>query len=118
MTARQSGLTVAPRTARVRIFSLVRSFPLPDPVSFPPLPLPPKVLLAAAPLILLPALALPALAQQESWRLQRGSKVGPETRIEPVDCVTDANKVTTCGTKVVNPKGITPAKPSYQPFSN
>ncbi|MBM5784054.1 MAG: hypothetical protein FJ076_04250 [Cyanobacteria bacterium K_DeepCast_35m_m1_288] len=62
-------------------------------------------------------LELPALAQVESFLWGPGSNVGPETKIEPQNCVTAAEGSITCDTKVVNPPGDTPAKPQYRPFS-
>jgi hypothetical protein len=62
-------------------------------------------------------LELPALAQVESFLWGPGSNVGPETKIEPQNCVTAADDSITCDTKVVNPPGDTPAKPQYRPFS-
>ena len=64
------------------------------------------------------ALASPALAQSQHFLLGPGSNVGPETKIEPKNCVTAADGSITCDTKVVNPKGDTPAKPVYAPFSH
>jgi len=69
-------------------------------------------------LLSLPLLPMPALAQRETWRLQRGSSVGPETEVKPTDCVTAPDGTVTCNTKLENPKGNTPAKPSYNPFPN
>jgi len=63
-------------------------------------------------------LHLPASAQVESFMLQRGSNVGPETRVKPTNCVTAADGSVTCNTVIENPPGTTPAKPKYQPFKN
>ncbi|MBV2351877.1 hypothetical protein KUL97_09180 [Synechococcus sp. HK05] len=62
-------------------------------------------------------LELPALAQVESFLWGPGSNVGPETKVEPQNCVTGPDGSITCDTKVVNPPGDTPAKPQYRPFS-
>ncbi|WP_366664500.1 hypothetical protein [Vulcanococcus sp. Clear-D1] len=62
-------------------------------------------------------LELPALAQVESFLWGPGSNVGPETKIEPQNCVTAPDGSITCDTKVVNPPGDSPAKPQYRPFS-
>ena len=62
-------------------------------------------------------LSLPAVAQVESFLWGPGSNVGPETKIEPSNCITAADGSITCDTKVVNPPGDTPAKPQYRPFS-
>jgi hypothetical protein len=59
----------------------------------------------------------PALAQVESFLLGPGSNVGPATKVEPVNCVTAPDGSITCGTKIVNPEGDTPAKPQYSPFN-
>jgi hypothetical protein len=62
-------------------------------------------------------LSWPAMAQVESFLWGPGSNVGPETKIEPQNCVTAADGSITCDTKVVNPPGNTPAKPLYRPFN-
>ncbi len=62
-------------------------------------------------------LASPGLAQSQRFLLGPGSNVGPETKIEPKNCVTAADGSITCDTKIVNPKGDTPAKPLYAPFN-
>lgn len=64
---------------------------------------------------LLPAAAL---AQSESYLLGPGSNVGPATKIQPTNCTTAPDGSVTCDTKVVNPKGNTPARPQYSPFNN
>jgi hypothetical protein len=61
--------------------------------------------------------ATPSLAQVESFLLGPGSKVGPATKVEPTNCVTAPDGSITCGTKIVNPEGDTPAKPQYNPFN-
>jgi hypothetical protein len=63
------------------------------------------------------ALAGPGLAQSQRFLLGPGSYVGPATTIEPKNCVTAADGSITCDTKIVNPKGDTPAKPIYAPFN-
>ena len=63
------------------------------------------------------ALAGPGLAQSQRFLLGPGSNVGPETKIEPKNCVTAADGSITCDTKIVNPTGDTPAKPIYSPFN-
>ncbi|MFM8525689.1 MAG: hypothetical protein ACKOCM_08730 [Cyanobacteriota bacterium] len=64
------------------------------------------------------ALMAPAArAQSESYILGPGSNVGPATRIKPTNCKTAADGTITCDTKVVNPKGDTPARPQYSPFN-
>ncbi len=82
-------------------------------------PLPGKTLQGlVAGLGLAAALASPALAQSQRFLLGPGSNVGPETKIEPQNCVTAADGTITCDTKIVNPKGDTPAKPQYSPFNH
>ena len=73
--------------------------------------------LAVAALLLLATAAAPVQAQVESFLWGPGSNVGPATKVEPTDCVTAADGTITCGTKIVNPEGDTPAKPQYRPFS-
>jgi hypothetical protein len=69
-------------------------------------------------LLLLLGASLPASAQSESFLLGPGSKVGPATKVKAKDCVTQPDGTVTCNTKLVNPTGDTPAKPSYSPFKN
>jgi len=59
-----------------------------------------------------------ALAQAESFMLQRGSNVSPDTRVKPTNCVTAQDGSVTCDTVIENPPGNTPAKPIYLPFKN
>lgn len=71
-----------------------------------------------AAMALLPGIA-PALAQVQTFTLKRGSNVGPSTKVVPTNCVTSkTDGSVTCDTKVVNPPGDTPAKPSYNNFRN
>ncbi len=65
----------------------------------------------------LPAHALPNLAQGESYLWGPGTSVGPATEVE-ADCKPNLDGSVTCNTKLVNPPGDTPAKPSYQQFGN
>lgn len=61
----------------------------------------------------------PAAAQVQQFILGPGSSVGSETKVEPRNCVTDPTTgAISCDTKLVNPPGDTPAKPSYTPFGN
>ena len=60
----------------------------------------------------------PAAAQVEKFMWGPGSKVGPNTKIKPQNCVTAKDGSLTCDTKVENPPGDTPAKPSYNTFKN
>ena len=61
-------------------------------------------------------LSAPARAQVESFLWGPGSNVGPSTRVEPKNCRTAADGTITCDTQLVNPEGVTPAKPHYSPF--
>lgn len=73
---------------------------------------------APALLLALAALAQPAVAQVEEFMLQPGSKVGPETRVKPTNCVTAPDGSVTCDTELENPPSSTPAKPQFNPFRN
>lgn len=73
------------------------------------------VLLAWAALVLP---AAPALAQVQKYMLERGSKVGVESKVETKNCKTAADGTMSCDTKIVNPRGMTPAKPSYSPVND
>ena len=65
------------------------------------------------------AVTAPAQAQVQTFTLKRGSNVGPSTKVVPTNCVTNPKDGSvTCDTKVVNPPGDTPAKPSYSNFRN
>ena len=60
----------------------------------------------------------PALAQRESWLLGPGSSTGKGSKVVPTNCVENTDGSVTCDTKIENPPGDTPARPSYQPFTN
>ena len=60
----------------------------------------------------------PVMAQRETWLLGPGSSTGKESKVVPTDCVENADGSVTCDTKIENPSGDTPARPSYQPFTN
>ena len=60
----------------------------------------------------------PVMAQRESWTLGPGSSTGKESKVVPTNCVKNADGSITCDTKIENPSGDTPARPSYQPFTN
>jgi hypothetical protein len=71
------------------------------------------------------AFALLALAPSALWaqslryNLGPGSRVGVPTEVEPTDCVTDPKDgAVTCNTKLKNPPGESPARPSFEPFNN
>ena len=60
----------------------------------------------------------PVLAQRETWLLGPGSSTGQESKVVPTNCVEGTDGSITCDTKIENPSGDTPARPSYQPFTN
>lgn len=60
----------------------------------------------------------PVAAQSESFLLQRGSQVGPATRVKPMNCVTAPDGSVTCDTTLENPPGDTRARPEFSPFGN
>lgn len=61
---------------------------------------------------------LPARAQVETFMLQRGSNIGPETKVIPTNCVSASDGSVSCDTQIINPPSATPAKPQFQPFRN
>ena len=61
---------------------------------------------------------LPARAQVETFMLQRGSNIGPETKVIPTNCVSASDGSVSCDTQIINPPSATPAKPQFQPFKN
>jgi hypothetical protein len=61
---------------------------------------------------------LPARAQVETFMLQRGSNIGPETKVIPTNCVAASDGSVSCDTQIINPPSATPAKPQFQPFRN
>jgi len=60
----------------------------------------------------------PARAQVETFMLQRGSNIGPETKVIPTNCVAASDGSVSCDTQIINPPSATPAKPQFQPFKN
>ena len=60
----------------------------------------------------------PLTAQTETWMNGPGSSTGKGSKVVPTNCVKNDDGSVTCDTKVENPPGTTPARPSYQPFSN
>ncbi len=62
--------------------------------------------------------ALPLMAQTERWINGPGSSTGKASKVVPTNCVKSDDGSVTCDTKVENPPGTTPARPSYEPFSN
>ena len=64
------------------------------------------------------AATAPVMAQRESWMLGPGSSTGKESKVVPTNCVETTDGSVTCDTKIENPSGGTPARPSYQPFTN
>ena len=71
-----------------------------------------------APATLLVGIAAPVQAQVQNFLLQRGSKVGTESKVKAKNCTTAKDGTIQCDTEIVNPPGVTPAKPSYNPFKN
>jgi hypothetical protein len=61
---------------------------------------------------------LPVRAQVETFTLQRGSNIGPETRVTPTNCVSGSDGSVRCDTQIINPPSSSPAKPQFQPFKN
>jgi hypothetical protein len=61
---------------------------------------------------------LPARAQVETFTLQRGSNIGPETKVMPINCVSASDGSVSCDTQIINPPSASPAKPQFQPFKN
>ena len=85
---------------------------------FPDASVQPLLVASLAAMALLLGMA-PTLAQVQTFTLKRGSNVGPSTKIVPTNCVTSkTDGSVTCDTKVENPPGDTPAKPSYNTFKN
>ncbi len=50
--------------------------------------------------------------------LERGSNIGPETKVIPTNCVSASDGSVTCDTQIINPPSASPAKPQFQPFKN
>ena len=61
---------------------------------------------------------LPARAQVETFTLKRGSNIGPETKVMPINCFSASDGSVTCDTQIINPPSSSPAKPQFQPFKN
>jgi hypothetical protein len=74
--------------------------------------------LPTAALLSLAVGVLPARAQVETFTLQRGSNIGPETKVTPINCVSGSDGSVRCDTQVINPPSSSPAKPQFQPFKN
>jgi len=60
----------------------------------------------------------PVQAQAQRFLWSPGPSVGPETKIEPTNCVTGADGSITCDTRLVNPPSDTKAKAQLDGFSN
>lgn len=60
----------------------------------------------------------PVRAQVETFMLERGSNIGPETKVVPTNCVTASDGSVSCDTRIINPPSSSPAKPQFQPFKN
>jgi hypothetical protein len=74
--------------------------------------------LPAVALLSLIAGLLPVRAQVETFMLERGSNIGPETKVVPANCVTASDGSVSCDTQIINPPSSSPAKPQFQPFKN
>lgn len=74
--------------------------------------------LPAAAVLLLVLGLQPARAQVETFMLERGSNIGPETKVIPTNCVSASDGSVTCDTQIINPPSASPAKPQFQPFKN
>jgi hypothetical protein len=61
---------------------------------------------------------VPVRAQVETFTLERGSNIGPETRVTPTNCVSASDGSVRCDTQIINPPSASPAKPQFQPFKN
>jgi len=57
-------------------------------------------------------------AQSEGWLLGPNSRTGKNSKVVPTDCIEAADGSITCNTKIENPSGETPARPSFNPFNN
>ena len=57
-------------------------------------------------------------AQSEGWLLGPNSRTGENSKVVPSNCIEEADGSITCDTKLANPSGDTPARPSYNPFNN
>ena len=60
----------------------------------------------------------PVQAQAQRFLWSPGPSVGPETKIEPANCVMAADGSITCDTRLVNPPSDTKAKPQLEYFNN
>ena len=103
MISRQSGANTDPATA----------MPLASP-ALPPLAL--SLLMAAGNVV--QGAAPLRIAQVEKFILGPGSNVGAKTRVVPINCYRSRDGVISCDTKLVNPAGTTPARPTFSPFNN
>ena len=60
----------------------------------------------------------PVQAQAQRFLWSPGPSVGPETKIEPTNCVMGADGSITCDTRLVNPPSDTKAKAQLDGFYN
>ncbi|WP_254933689.1 hypothetical protein [Cyanobium sp. WAJ14-Wanaka] len=63
-------------------------------------------------------LAAPAQAQAQRFLWSPGPSVGPETKVEPSNCLMADDGTITCDTRLVNPPSDTQAKPQFNYFQN
>jgi hypothetical protein len=61
---------------------------------------------------------MPVQAQAQRFLWSPGPSVGPETKIEPTNCVMGADGSITCDTRLVNPPSDTKAKAQLDGFNN
>jgi hypothetical protein len=74
------------------------------------------LLMASALLVAIGPMPVQAQAQRFLW--SPGPSVGPETKIEPTNCVMGADGSITCDTRLVNPPSDTKAKAQLDGFNN
>ena len=60
----------------------------------------------------------PVQAQAQGFLWSPGPSVGPETKVEPTNCVMGADGSITCNTRLVNPPSDTKAKAQLDGFNN
>jgi len=60
----------------------------------------------------------PVQAQAQRFLWSPGPSVGPETKVEPTNCVMGADGSITCNTRLVNPPSDTKAKAQLDVFNN
>lgn len=60
----------------------------------------------------------PVQAQAQRFLWSPGPSVGPETKVEPTNCLMGADGSITCNTRLVNPPSDTKAKAQLDVFPN